>query len=85
MDNVTSQSHEAPVGSAANAPTSALLNGVRMVATLGHSCGLVDPYPRSSYSPMRAILLRLAEVDPWLVETWEYRQALARVSGGTDR
>ena len=59
-----------------------LLGGVRMIATLGHSCGLVDPYPHDSGpGPLHQILLRLGEVSPWLLETWEYKNALARVEG----
>lgn len=68
---------------AAPAAHDPLLAGVRMIATLGHSCGLVDPYSgdESRYSPMAAILGRLGEVSPYLVPTWEYQQALARVEG----
>jgi hypothetical protein len=55
-----------------------LLGAVRIVATLGHGCGLVDPYPRATRAPMAAILERLAEVSPWLTTTWEFRRAVER-------
>lgn len=61
-----------------------LLGGIRMIATLGHSCGLVDPYTYTvdeHPAPILAILERLAEVSPWLVETWEFKRAIARAKG----
>lgn len=65
----------------------AILNAVRMIATLGHSCGLVDGQPARDKggvmtgvhpAPILGLLEAIAETQTWLHDTWEYRRAVER-------
>jgi hypothetical protein len=64
-------------------PEEQVLNALRMVATLGHGCGLVDPLGRMPGQPSPIYpLLRLVEsAHPSLTRTWEFRKAVERAGG----
>lgn len=59
-----------------------VLPALRMIASLGHGCGLVDyDYTYKRNAPILPVLERLAEVSPYLVETLEWQDAVARAKG----
>jgi len=67
----------------------AILSAVRMIATLGHSCGLVDGSPKRGEggrvegiypAPILGLLEAIAETQTWLLDTWEYQHAVKRAA-----
>jgi hypothetical protein len=59
-----------------------LVAAVNMIGTVGHGCGLVDPYPAESGSaPLQVVIYELARLHPWLHGEPAWHRAVARVEG----
>jgi hypothetical protein len=53
-----------------------ILSAVRMARSLGHSCGMVDAY--GGTAPILPLLKLAATQFPSIVESWEWKGAMAR-------